>query len=106
MSDRLRRHPRTPHAGPVKISWQDSSGADRWARGKCVDVSEGGLRIELLDEIPINTRVILSAESLHISGSAVVKNASRKGLKLLIGLELAQKTPLSRPGASRTAVVN
>ncbi len=90
MSERLRRHPRTPYACPVRISWQDSSGAERWARGKCVDISETGLRIELQDEIPIRTSVVLSAESLGISGSAVVKNVSRRGLKHVIGLELTQ----------------
>jgi len=105
MSERLRRHPRTPSAAPVKISWQDSNGADRWARGKCVDVSEGGLRIELQDDIPVRTRVTLSAESLHIS-SAVVKSVTRQGPKHLIGLELTRRATVANPGASGTTVVN
>lgn len=105
MSERLRRHPRIPRDSPVRIAWQDATGANRYATGKCVDVSETGLRIKVQEEIPVRTIVVVQAESLRISGTAFVKNVRRHGFHHLIGLELAQKVSIT-PGASEAAVVN
>src|SRR5262245_6635688 len=90
MSERdIRRHHRIVHNGPVRLSWQDR-GEAKFARGKCLDVSEDGLRIETSESIPVRTAVSLSAERLHLSGSATVKHVIRRGVKYILGLELNQ----------------
>lgn len=86
----LRRHRRILHAGPVRVSWQDRDGIPRYASGKCLNVSESGLLIELPELIPIRTQVTLKVDRLQISGSATVKHVTRKGLRHILGLELNQ----------------
>ncbi len=82
-----RRNRRIPYSGLVRISWEDSHGA-RFAQGRCIDVSESGLRIEAPVSIPLHTPVMLTAERIGLAGSASVKHLSRFGAKYLLGLQL------------------
>lgn len=84
----IRRHNRIVCQGPVRISWQAADGP-RFALGKCMDVSAGGLRIECLDAVPVRTMVLLNVERLNVSGSATVKHVARRGAKCVVGLELS-----------------
>ena len=84
----IRRHQRIPYAGPVRISWQGADGQPRYVQGRCLDVSEGGLRIESAEPVPVRALIQLNAERLKISGSATVKHSARRGAKYLLGLEL------------------
>lgn len=84
----IRRHGRIPYTGPVRVSWQGADGLARFAMGKCLDVSEGGLRIETTEQIPARAVILLNAERLKISGSATVKHVVRRGTKYLLGVEL------------------
>ena len=87
MSERnIRRHHRIPYTGPVRISWQTSDGLARYIRGNCLDVSEGGLRVEAPESIPARTLILLNAERLKLSGSATVKHAERRGSKYILGV--------------------
>ena len=86
----IRRHLRIPYFGPVRISWQDRNGVPGYARGKCLDVSAAGLRIETPGEIPVRTQVSLSADRINFAGSATVKHVERIGGKYILGLELSQ----------------
>lgn len=89
MSERnIRRHRRISYIGPVRISWQDGDGPPCYIQGKCLDVSEGGLRIESPQPIPARTLISLSAERLSLSGSATVRHTQRRGAKYVLGLEL------------------
>jgi hypothetical protein len=82
-----RRNARIPYSGVVRLAWEDSRGS-HFAPGRCLDVSETGLRVELPVSIPLRTRVTLSADKIGIAGSASVKHVARFGAKYLIGLEL------------------
>ncbi len=84
----IRRHGRIPYTGSVRISWQDPGGMARYAMAKCLDVSEGGLRIQSIDPVPARTIILLNDERLKISGSATVKHVVRRGSKYLLGVEL------------------
>lgn len=84
----IRRHGRIPYTGPVRVSWQDSDGQSRYMMAKCIDVSEGGLRIESSEPIPARAVILLNAERLKVSGSATVKHVVRRGSKYLLGVEL------------------
>lgn len=89
MSERnIRRHRRIPYTGPVRISWQDGNGHPCYIQGKCLDVSEGGLRVESPQPIPARMLVTFNAERLKLSGSATVKHVQRRGPQYILGLEL------------------
>lgn len=89
MSERnIRRHRRIPYSGPVRISWQDGNGQPAYIQGKCLDVSEGGLRVESPQPVPARTLIAFNAERLKLSGSATVKHVQRRGPKYILGLEL------------------
>ena len=86
-----RQQQRVPYAGPIQIGWSDASGEPKYTHGKCVDISEGGLRIEVPVAIPAGTRLMLNAERIKVSGSASVKAVTRHGGRFILGLELSQK---------------
>ena len=91
MSDReARRHPRILYAGPLDLSWEDASGPPKFTRAKCTDVSEGGLRLDMLVPVPLRTHVSLRAERLKLSGSATVRRVARSGSKYSVSVELSQ----------------
>lgn len=82
-----RRHSRIPYAGPVRLTWE-SRGEVLYAQGKCIDVSESGLRIELPVPVPVATSLMISADRINVSGAATVKSVTPRRAKYVIGLEL------------------
>jgi|SRR5579862_8721031 len=84
-----RRHSRIPYTGPITISWDDGREV-RYTRGRCIDVAEGGLRIEVPQSIPQGTAISLRAERIRISGAARVCHTTRYGARYLIGVQLGQ----------------
>ena len=85
-----RRQERIPCTLPVGLSWNDN-GADRFVRGKCRDISEDGLRVEISETIPAQSNVSLRVEQVDIAGSARVRYCRRGAMRNIIGLELSQK---------------
>jgi hypothetical protein len=84
-----RRHTRIPFLGAVRISWEDAHGLRKYAQGRCLDVSEDGLRIDAPEPIPLHSTVSLRAEAIDLAGSATVKHVARRGTKIVLGLELS-----------------
>jgi hypothetical protein len=87
----MRRHERIPCTLSVLLGWAAEDGSDRYARGKCRDVSEVGLRVETVDTIPRHTYVNLRIEKWDITTSARVRYSRRAGATNVVGLELTQK---------------
>ena len=85
-----RLHPRVAYSGPARIAWEDERGLTRFAHAKCIDVSQGGLRIEAAEPIPLLSRLSLRADRINISGSATVRNIAWRGCKYILGLNLSQ----------------
>ena len=85
-----RRHSRIPYAGPVRVSWTGPSGDPAYTLGKCIEVSESGLRIEVPVQIAVRTPLLLNAERIKFSGPAMVRHCVRTGSKYILGLELSQ----------------
>jgi len=103
-----RRHRRIPYLGPVRLSWEDARGEPRFAHAKCVDVSEGGMRVEVPAPLKVGTRLSLNAERINISGAATVKHVQHHGARYIVGVALStpagEKTlaaALSEPWALR-----
>ena len=87
----VRRHERIACTLPVRLSWADERGAERYAKGKCRDISASGLRIETTETIPAQSFVNLRVEKVDVAGSARVRYIRRSGIGNVIGLELSQK---------------
>ncbi len=91
MSRNLRRHTRIEFPGIVRLSWQ-VSGNVKFARGRCVDLSESGMRVEVPEAIEVRSYVTVSAEKIRLSANASVRHCVRNGGKFVVGLEFS--TPL------------
>jgi hypothetical protein len=89
MARNLRRHPRIQSPGTVRLSWQDASGSPKFARGKCLDLSASGIRVEIPAPIPPRTYVTVAAENFHLTANASVRHVARAAGKYLIGLEFS-----------------
>jgi hypothetical protein len=93
MARNLRRHHRLAFSGTVDLSWIDPRGQVKYARAKCLDLSETGLRLESPEPVPAHTSVSIRAERLRLSGPATVRHVVRLGAKFILGLELSTAVP-------------
>jgi len=101
-----RKHERVPSVAPIKLRWCGPSGEAHVAKGKALDLSEFGLRVELSEPIPLRSYIILDAPALSLAASvAWVRHCFQKGMKYVVGLELGttvHATPNS-PGSGESA---
>jgi hypothetical protein len=84
-----RRHRRIPFIGSIQIGWE-ASGQARFARGKCIDISESGVRMEVPVPVPMRANVSIHAEKIRLNGSATVRHVERYGSKYILGIEMSQ----------------
>jgi len=87
----IRRHERIACTQPILLAWTSADGSDRYARGKCRDISSAGLRVETADTIPTQSYVNLRIDKLDLAGSARVRYTRRGKAGNVIGLELNQE---------------
>ncbi len=62
--------------------------------GYCLDLSPGGLRLHIIDDIPINSKVVVSLDTkppLKLSG--ITKWRQKKGLGNLLGIKFLELSP-------------
>jgi hypothetical protein len=85
-----KRHLRIPFHETVRLSWEDRSGHACMVRGKGIDRSKTGLKIETADPIETRTFVQVQAERCGLVGMACVRHCTRKGLRYVVGLEFAR----------------
>jgi hypothetical protein len=62
----------------------------KFTRGRCVDLSEDGLLLELPVSMQVRTVVTLRFDRIQLAGTASVRHIRRAGMKFLAGLELSQ----------------
>jgi hypothetical protein len=97
-----RSHERTPSEAVVKIRWSIASGEARFARGKILDCSEKGLRVEVVEPIQTRSYVTLDAPELDRAGWCgwgSVRYCVRRRAKYIIGLELSAGVQWNRTTA-------
>jgi len=97
----LRRHCRVPYASPLDIG-STANGETKFVHATILEISLGGMRVEVPEPLPIGTLVTLRADALQLSGSAVVRHASQVGTKFTLGLELTPETREALIGFSIT----
>jgi len=85
-----RRHRRIRYLGPVRLFWDDEYGRTKYVEAKFLNISEGGVRIEVSEPLAAGAKISLRADRIKMVGSAVVKHVERSGSKYIIGLELSQ----------------
>jgi hypothetical protein len=83
----LRRHSRSEIDHKVRLMWTGEGGQNFYARGRCVDISQSGMRVDSPEPIPVRSYVSFQFDGTRFEGSASVRSCSRKGLRHLIGLE-------------------
>ena len=64
---------RVPSDKPVRLAWLDERGQIRCLTGRCIDVSSRRIHVEVSEEIPLHTRVMLRSDAISIVGSTSVK---------------------------------
>ncbi|MEZ5402046.1 MAG: PilZ domain-containing protein [Bryobacteraceae bacterium] len=82
----LRRHARWETDRKIRLMWTES-GQTMYARARCIDISESGMRVESPEPIPVRTYVSFQVDGTMFEGQASVRSCVRKGLRHLIGLE-------------------
>jgi hypothetical protein len=76
--------------GIIEVSWVAPDSDPRFARGRCLDASANGLRLEFPVALPVRTTVTLRMTRIDVSGSASVRHVRRTGMKFVIGFEFSQ----------------
>jgi hypothetical protein len=84
-----RRHLRSPKGVPVHVAWTDRLGGDKFLNGQTVDISVGGIRVEVREPIEKHTYVTVRCSAMGLHGRASVRTCSRKGMKYVLGLEFS-----------------
>ena len=103
-----RRHQRFQYQGVVFISWKMFHGERNYALGRCLDVSEQGLGLELSARVPVGSFVRVRAYELNIDCSATVRHIARRAAGYGLGLELSEPVDaevLATLGASELEAV-
>jgi hypothetical protein len=85
----VRKFSRISFVSAVRLSWEDS-GVQKYTNGKCIDICEDGLHIEVLETISVGARMMLSVERLKFTGPGTVKHVARRGAKYSVRIEMSQ----------------
>jgi|SRR5579862_1043179 hypothetical protein len=88
-----RRASRFRYIGVIFLSWTEPGG-DNHVMGRCLDISEGGLGVEVARRIFVGTEVRVQADWVILNGVATVRHSRELGGVFHLGLQLKQ--PLSR----------
>jgi hypothetical protein len=99
-----RRFHRFPYNDLVRVSWQDRLGQVKYANAKCLDVSEQGISVELVEPVELRSYVSLRSDKLKLAGTAAVRYCQRKAGKYMIGLEFSAGLKCSTGTLATTTV--
>jgi hypothetical protein len=102
MAKDIRKYRRVEVPGVIILSWQDSNGDLKVARGKCLDISKAGMRVEVPEAIALRSYVTARAESMGLAFNASVRHCSRRVGKHVVGIEFSC---LLKPTDTRSADV-
>ncbi len=82
-----RADPRLPLSGPIQVSWKYNPVLEQHSQGRCLDVSAGGLKMELPDPIDVSERIRFRVNHVHLAGTASVRYCNRVGRSYVIGVK-------------------
>jgi hypothetical protein len=94
----LRRHRRyAVDSGILQVSWLDITGAMKMARTRALNVSEGGIALELPEAAMPQSMVRFQSDKYKIRGAGAVRHCRRVGTKFIVGLEFTEGLRWSPP---------
>jgi nucleotidyltransferase/DNA polymerase involved in DNA repair len=73
--------------GLLRVAWVDERGRLRCMAGQCIDASARRIHLEVRQQIPLRTRVTLSAGRKRVPGPNVVKYLTKCASKFILVLE-------------------
>ncbi len=80
---------RVEYTGEITVSWDDPLGGTHYASTRCVDVSEGGVSLQMYEAMPLRAYVTFRIDGLKLAGRATVRHCSKRGAYFRIGLEFS-----------------
>ena len=84
----LRRHRRyAVDTGVLQVSWLDMEGKMKMTRSRGLNISEGGMCIELPDPAAPMSLVRFQSSRFKVMGSGAVRHCRRAGSRFIVGLE-------------------
>src|SRR5258705_10482789 len=83
----LRRHRRyAVDSGILQVSWLDITGAMKMARTRAINVSEGGIALELPEAAMPQSMIRFQSDKYKIRGAGAVRHCRRVGTRFIVGL--------------------
>ena len=76
-----------PSDRPLRLAWLDERREIRFVVGRCIDITRSRIHVEVSEQIPLRTRVMLRADGSNIAGSAFVKYVTPYEAKFIVVLE-------------------
>jgi hypothetical protein len=87
----LRQHRRYAlDAGSLKVSWLDVTGAMKMTRTRGLNISEGGIALELPEAAMPQSLVRFQSDRFNVRGAGYVRHCRREGSRYVVGLEFAE----------------
>ena len=94
----LRKHRRyAVDSGVLQVFWLDSTGKMKTARTRALNISEGGIAIELPEAAMPMSMVRFDSDKYKVRGSGAVRHCHRVGSKYIVGLEFMEGLRWSAP---------
>jgi len=84
-----RQDPRIHYLGVVFLSWMEAPGKN-YVMGRCLDISAGGVGVELVRRIPTHTEVRVRTGWLDLDCAATVRHIADRGGVFHVGLQWKQ----------------
>jgi len=88
--EQKRRFPRHAVEVPAWVRWSGPDGYRFQTRCKVLEISQGGMSIQLHREIPVGTEVTFGVPRAELGGVALVRHCEPFGTGYRVGLEFVQ----------------
>src|SRR5262249_55630301 len=93
------RYPRyTVRANSLRVWWQDGSGGMKMARARVLNISEGGIGLELPEAAMARSIIRFESDRDEFTGTGRVRHCHRRGPTDRVGLEFSEGTRWRSPG--------
>lgn len=87
----LRRHRRyAVESSVLQVSWLDMTGKMKMTRTRALNISEGGIALELPEAALPLSMVRFQSDKYKIRGAGAVRHCRRVGNKFVVGLEFME----------------
>ena len=104
----VRRHERLPLEVPIILTYEDAARGMQYVRGRSLDISASGMRVEVPHSIPLRSYVTVNSQKVSLAVNASVRHSVANRGKYLLGLEFncpmkALAERLAKETAAKTA---